>query len=219
MLAVIEDGELKEFGTHGELIEARGVYFGLHKIQNDALQFIEMEDNQMSEKNKHEPAEINSDINYLDKNNSKFALEPNGFITLEHDGKTYEKVIISRLLPYMMPDSYISVQNKDGEIGIITELSELESGQAELLRAKLDRRYFTPSVIGIKNITEKMHFTFIEAKFSDAEKELCINEPTKNIFMVNDIVYILDVEGNRYKIDDIEILDKRNKSKIEGYIA
>ena len=216
-LAIIEDGELKEFGTHRELIKNRGAYFNLHKIQNDALKFIGTEDNTVSEKNISE--DISGDINYLDKDNTYFKLEPNGFLTLEHNGKTYEKVIISRLLPYLMPDNYISVQEKNGEIGIITDLSLLEPEQTGILRAKLERRYFTPSVIGIKNITEKMHFTFIEAKFADAEKELCISEPTKNIFMVGDIVYISDVEGNRYKIEDIEILDKRNKSKIEGYIT
>jgi len=220
MLAVIESGELKEFGAHGELIENRGVYFGLHKIQNDALQFIEMgETTAMNEKNEPANAEINSEINYLDKGNSKFTLEKNGFVSLEHNGKTYEKVIINRLLPYSMPESYISVQEKSGEIGIITDLSALDEAQADLIRAKLEKRYFTPSIVGIKNISEKMHFTFIDAKFADVEKELCINEPTKNIFMVGDVVYILDVEGNRYKIEDMEKLDKRNKSKIEGFIA
>ena len=39
-LAVIEDGELAEIGTHQELIHHRGVYFKLHNIQMEALKFI-----------------------------------------------------------------------------------------------------------------------------------------------------------------------------------
>ena len=39
-LAVIDDGKLCESGTHQELLEKRGVYFNLHKIQLDSLKFI-----------------------------------------------------------------------------------------------------------------------------------------------------------------------------------
>ncbi len=39
-LAVIEDGELAEIGTHQELIHHRGAYFKLHNIQMEALKFI-----------------------------------------------------------------------------------------------------------------------------------------------------------------------------------
>ena len=39
-LCVIERGELKEQGTHDELIRAKGKYFELYKLQADALKFI-----------------------------------------------------------------------------------------------------------------------------------------------------------------------------------
>lgn len=41
MLCVIENGELKEIGTHDELIRQKGKYFELYKLQSDALQFIQ----------------------------------------------------------------------------------------------------------------------------------------------------------------------------------
>lgn len=41
MLCVIENGELKEIGTHDELIAAGGKYYELYKLQADALKFIE----------------------------------------------------------------------------------------------------------------------------------------------------------------------------------
>lgn len=41
MLCVIENGELKEIGTHDELIAAEGKYYELYKLQADALKFIE----------------------------------------------------------------------------------------------------------------------------------------------------------------------------------
>lgn len=40
MLCVIENGELKETGTHDELIKRKGKYFELYKLQSEALKFI-----------------------------------------------------------------------------------------------------------------------------------------------------------------------------------
>lgn len=40
MLCVIENGELKETGTHDELIRSKGKYFELYRLQSDALKFI-----------------------------------------------------------------------------------------------------------------------------------------------------------------------------------
>lgn len=41
MLCVIENGELKELGTHDELIRKKGKYFDLYKLQAEALRFIQ----------------------------------------------------------------------------------------------------------------------------------------------------------------------------------
>ena len=40
MLCVIENGELKELGTHDDLIRRKGKYFELYRLQADALKFI-----------------------------------------------------------------------------------------------------------------------------------------------------------------------------------
>ena len=40
MLCVIENGELKELGTHDQLIRSKGKYFELYRLQADALKFI-----------------------------------------------------------------------------------------------------------------------------------------------------------------------------------
>lgn len=41
MLCVIENGELKELGTHDQLIRQKGKYFELYRLQSEALKFIE----------------------------------------------------------------------------------------------------------------------------------------------------------------------------------
>ncbi len=41
MLCVIENGELKEMGTHDQLIRKKGKYFELYSLQSQALQFMQ----------------------------------------------------------------------------------------------------------------------------------------------------------------------------------
>lgn len=43
VLCVIENGEVKETGTHDELIRAKGKYFELYKLQSEALKTISMD--------------------------------------------------------------------------------------------------------------------------------------------------------------------------------
>ncbi len=54
-LAVIEDGECIEFGSYNELMEKKGAYYNMFKLQEQALRFIgigeENEDNTQEEKN------------------------------------------------------------------------------------------------------------------------------------------------------------------------
>lgn len=40
MLCVIENGELKEMGTHSELIHKKGKYYDLYRLQTESLKFI-----------------------------------------------------------------------------------------------------------------------------------------------------------------------------------
>ena len=43
LIVILEDGRVHAAGTHQELLEKRGVYFNLHKIQLDSLKFINQE--------------------------------------------------------------------------------------------------------------------------------------------------------------------------------
>ena len=41
LAVVAENGELKELGTHDQLIRQKGKYFELYRLQSEALKFIE----------------------------------------------------------------------------------------------------------------------------------------------------------------------------------
>lgn len=53
-LAVIEEGECIEFGTFDELMEKKGAYYKLFRLQEEALKFIETEQHETEEDEKEE---------------------------------------------------------------------------------------------------------------------------------------------------------------------
>ena len=43
-LIVVESGKMPEFGTHAELIDKKGIYYNLYKLQMEALKNIGVEE-------------------------------------------------------------------------------------------------------------------------------------------------------------------------------
>ena len=82
------------------------------ELQMDEFDFTQME----------EQSEDLLEIRYINKNNAKFARTPGGFVSLEYQGKFYERVGVYRTFPFTDPNHYISIREIDEkarEIGII----------------------------------------------------------------------------------------------------
>ena len=142
-----------------------------------------------------------------------------GFLSLEIDGITYNKVELIRLLPFRMPDEYISCLEHGKEIGIIRRITDFSEEQQEILRSQLKFRYYMPEVEKIISIKEKMWFLFIKAVVNGKEKELCMRDLTNSIKFYNESdVVLTDVEENRYLIKQFRSLPKKQLQKLEMYL-
>ena len=64
---------------------------------------------------------------FIDATKVKFETLENVFLKLTLEDKVYDKVTLTRLLPYSQEEAYIAVIQNQEEIGIIKDLSELES--------------------------------------------------------------------------------------------
>ena len=58
-LAVIDDGECIEFGTYDELIEKKGAYYKMYKLQEEALRFIGIGENNSDDEEKEKEQDDN----------------------------------------------------------------------------------------------------------------------------------------------------------------
>jgi hypothetical protein len=178
-----------------------------------------------------------AEIRYLTAENSRFYRTKNGFPALEavlpkfgddleaDTDKTPVKqdlgrVFFHRCFPFETPDEYISVLNKDGrEYAMILNLAEMPEEAQEIIRAELDRKYLCPTVTRIKSLKEKLGYSFWEVETDKGDMSFSMHDTYRNIANVgNGMLIISDVDGNRYRIDDVAALDRKSFKKIELYL-
>lgn len=178
-----------------------------------------------------------AEVIYLTADNSRFYRTKNGFPAMEavlpkfgddleaNEDKTpikqdFGRVFFHRCFPFETPDEYISVLNKDGrEYAMIRNLNELPEEAQEIIRAELDRKYLCPTISKIKSLKEKLDFSFWEVSTDRGDMSFSMHDTYRNIARVgNGMLIITDVDGNRYRINDVAQLDRKSFKKIELYL-
>jgi len=167
-------------------------------------------------------------VTYITKDNAKFELVGE-FIKLtlnvkNDDGKTEEKVysriFLHRAFPFDYPYSYISVLDADSaEIGIISHVDELSEDAAKMLRAELDRKYYTPVIKQILSVKDKFGYSYWKVDTDEGILEFTLHDTFQSLLKVGGSrIFVNDIDGNRYEIPDIEALDRPSYRKIELFL-
>ena len=163
-----------------------------------------------------------AEITRLTLENADFS-EKNGFVSLSfskgEERIIYNKVSLRRCFPFELKNEYISVLDEEGrEIGLIYSLSDFPSTK-EILETELVRRYYEPEIESITSIKERYGFSYWKVLLSDKRKvEFTMQDTFRNIVRTEQKAILLDVDGNRFVINDISALDKRSFKKIELYL-
>jgi hypothetical protein len=138
--------------------------------------------------------------------------------------KIAERIFLSRAFPFDMPFDYISVLDKDKkEIGFIRSLDDFDDPDKTLLIHELETKYYTPVIKKILAIKERYGFSYWKCECEFGEKSFTLQDTFRSIIKATNAsgterVYILDVDGNRYEIPDVEALDRHSYKKIELYL-
>lgn len=156
---------------------------------------------------------------FIDTKKAQFETLESGFLKLSLEGKVYDKVTLTRLLPYSQEESYITVIQGQEEIGIIKDLSALDKQQYNKVTAHLNYKYYIPEITKINSVKEKMGFLYIDLETTGGQKEICIADFVSNIRIIKDnLLSITDVEGNKYRMSNIGALDKESRQKIDVFL-
>ena len=135
-----------------------------------------------------------------------------------------ERIFLSRAFPFDMPRDYISVLDKDKkEIGFIRSLNDFDEPQRSMLERELDAKYYTPTIKKIYAVKERYGFSYWRCECEFGEKSFTLQDTYRSIIKTSnpdgsERLFILDVDGNRYEIPDVEKLDRKSFKKIELYL-
>lgn len=167
----------------------------------------------------------------LTPENTVFRRSPSGLISLtltNPDGKVeeFERVVAVRCFPVTNPDEFVSIREPDSkkkgrgkEIGMIRRMSDMPKETQTLLNEELDRRYFTPEIKKITAMKEKFGYSYWDVETTAGKVTFVLNNPFHNIRVLEDeSVFINDIDGNCFKIPDINKLDAQSLRRIEIYL-
>ena len=99
-------------------------------------------------------------------------------------------------------------------------MQELKPEDAEMLRAELNRKYYTPVIRSILSMKDKFGFSYWKVMTDEGEMNFTLHDTFHSMMKVDggNRIFITDVDGNRYEIPDLEKLDRKSFRKIELFL-
>ncbi len=163
--------------------------------------------------------------------NARFTRSEGGLISLsvtQPSGKEefFERIVPVRAFPISSPDAFISIREPDtrmggrgAEIGMIETLADFPADVAAMIADELGRRYFTPAILKIHSFKEKFGYCYWDVTTVAGRVEFIMSNPTSSIRTLEDgRVFMYDIDGNCFTIEDPQKLDKHSYKAIEIYL-
>ena len=144
---------------------------------------------------------------------------------LEYRGEVYPTVQAYRCFPLSRPSEFIALWTGDSaldhkEVGMIRRLKELMPSSRLAVEHELVKRYFIHYIQRIVKIEEEMGFLSWQVETDKGEMEFLTRRFDRNSVMeggTNGRI-ILDVDSNRYEIEDLDDLDPVSRHMFDDFI-
>ena len=125
----------------------------------------------------------------------------------------YEDARVARCFPWTLPDTYISVRDKDGkEIALLQTLDELPDGDSrELIEGELREMIFNPKIRRVLEWKHEFDVTRIRCETDRGEVAFQIRS-REDVRILSPIRALLrDVDGSTYELADLSQLDPASR--------
>ena len=133
------------------------------------------------------------------------------------DDRSYLRVKIVRAAPLSHPNRYICILDpKDEEICMIDDPRLLQPEMADIIREELDRRYLTSTIEGVTSVRNEFGTSYWDVVTNRGEREFVVQNASENAQWLGDHrLLLIDVDGNRFEIPDLNALDKKSLGYVE----
>lgn len=160
-------------------------------------------------------------IKYIEPENVSFERTGGGFLSLRlGTGECYPRVNIHKAFPFTNPGSFLSVRDPEGkEIGIIRAVDEYPAEMICMIEEDLGRRYFSPLIQSITSVKEEFGYSYWDVVSDAGPCRFTVRGGHGSVVHVTDCrLIVIDVDGNRFEIPDINQLDVKSLKKIELFL-
>jgi hypothetical protein len=148
-------------------------------------------------------------------------------LTLFEDGINvhYPRVVLRSCFPVSDGSVFLSVRDaneeRQPEIGIIEDWTQLESENREAIAAELSLYYLVPKITRIDTIKEELGFLYWTVQTDKGPQEFVMrNNITRNTREVSPEHWlIIDVNEARHEIPDITKLDVRSQKLLGRFLS
>ncbi|WP_066712443.1 ABC transporter transmembrane domain-containing protein [Clostridium sp. Marseille-P299] len=232
-LIVMENGEIKESGTHKELIAEKGIYYRLMQIQNNALALEGRREDMKGQKKEDGFLDVfdeeayeqefkkRMDLLFLKPEEAVFKKTKGGFLSLDYQDVHYDRVDLVRTFPFSDPYGFISVRESNEaakEIGVIKDISLFKEEEG-ILKEQLEFRYHIPKIQKILSIKEEYGYAYFEVKTDYGDCRFAISIGRGSVISLSETkLLIIDLDGNRFEIPDIGTLSAAELKKIDLFL-
>jgi hypothetical protein len=130
-------------------------------------------------------------------------------LTLDLCGVIHKRIGVQRAFPFNAPTKFIVLHDSDGdEIGIVSDMADLDSDSRDALEIALEQAYFMPRILKINSIVSNFHVPTWDVETDRGHRVFEIPSSKRDVRVIDDVRVILrDADGNRYEIVDYRRLD------------
>ncbi len=152
--------------------------------------------------------------------NAHFSMR-NGFLYMQCPKDAAPcRVALHRNFPFTFLWEYISVLDTDNyELATIRDIALFDGEEKELLTRELERKYYSPVISKIYSVKERFGFSYWDAETSGGRLTFTLQDTFKSIVRAGENkLFLFDVDGNRFVIEDADALDRKSRRRIEIYL-
>ena len=137
-------------------------------------------------------------------------------MTIEED-RSYIGIKVVRAAPLTHPDRYISfLDAKEEEVCMIDDLGQLNDQARRIVEEELDRRYLTSLIERVHSVRHEFGTSYWDVDTNRGRREFVVQNVTENAQWLGDFrLLMIDVDGNRFEISNLNDLDKKSLSRVE----
>jgi hypothetical protein len=131
--------------------------------------------------------------------------------------RTFLRVQIARAYPLSDPDHFIGLRDdKDKDVGMLESLAPLDEESRKIALEELDRRYFLPRIVRVKNVKDEFGTITWDVVTDRGDRTFFLqNLKESYIDLPPHRLIVTDRDGSRWEFPDTRNLDPKTYAVLQ----